>query len=162
MSASAGNLGRNGVKRTRLDPSNPSNQQNGSRKSLLERLHSAEEEKSNPTPSVCPEKPRYVDVTAAFFGKQRRTVQESKAEMLPPTPRPPRPVKQQQLSRPCRPEIQNNDEQRRTAGHESPVVKELKEELAGTSVFLFLKLVCLKALSTSRTDTLLLNRKFRD
>lgn len=139
MFASTGNSGRNGVKRVRLDPLNPSNQQNGSRKSLLERLNSAGQEKSSATASLCPEKPRYIDVTAAFFGKQRRPPQESKGQMLPPSPRPPRPAKQQQPSRPCRPDVQNHDKQRRPAGNESPVAKELRDELAGTSVFFFLQ-----------------------
>lgn len=128
MAAIAGNLGRNGVKRTRLDPLNPSNQQNGSRKSLLERLNSAGEEQSNPTAPVIPEKPRYVDVTAAFFGRERRPMQERKGEMLPPSPRP---VKQQQPPHPYRQEIQNHDKQRQPVGHESPIAKELKDELKG-------------------------------
>lgn len=139
MFANTGNSGRNGVKRARLDPLNSSNRQNGNRKTLLERLNSAGEEKSNAPTTLCPEKPRYIDVTAAFFGKQRRPAQESKGQMLPPSPRPPRPVQQQHPPRPCRQGIQIHDKQCRPISNESPVAKELRDELAGTITFLFLR-----------------------
>lgn len=135
MFANTGNLGRNGVKRARLDPLNPSNQQKGSHKSLLERLNSAGGEKTNAPASVCPDKPRYIDVTAAFFGKQRRPAQESKGQMLPPSPQPPRPIEQQQPSRPQRQETNKHDKQRRPVINELPVAQELRDELAGAIIF---------------------------
>ncbi|KAK7722440.1 hypothetical protein SLS64_000977 [Diaporthe eres] len=132
MFASTGNWGRNGVKRARLDPLGPPNQQKGSRKSLLERLNSAGEEKMSAPASFLPEEPRYVDATAAFFGKQRRPAQESKGQMLPPSPRPPRPAQQQQPPRPCRQEMQNHDKQCQPVINESPVAKDLRNELTGS------------------------------
>lgn len=132
MSANAGNWGRNGVKRVRFEPSKTSNQQqNGGHKGLLERLNSADQDKTAaPAPSA-PEKLRYVDVTAAFFGKQRRPAQEIKGQVLPPQPLLPRPVQQQQPPFQRRKEVADDDKKRRSVPSESPVAKELRDELAG-------------------------------
>ncbi|KAG6359392.1 hypothetical protein INS49_012913 [Diaporthe citri] len=132
MFGSTGNWGRYGVKRVRLDPLDSYNQQNGSRKSLLARLNSAGEEKSNAPATLCPEKPRYIDVTAAFFGKQRRPAQESQGQIPRPSPTSPRLVQQQKPSRPFHQEKQNHDKMRRPVVNESPVAKELRDELAGS------------------------------
>lgn len=162
MSASTAKWGRNGAKRIRLEPSNSSNQQNGSRRSLLERLNSAGGEKAHATPSLCSEEPRYIDVTAAFFGKQRRPAPETKGQMLPPPP-PPRPVQQQQ--QPCQGhlEVEGHDKKHRPVSNESPVAKELRDELAGAIAFLFLH-ACVPwtLIRTSQTDNPLSNRQLRD
>lgn len=137
MFASTANWGRNGAKRVRIEPLNSSKQQSGSHKSLLERLNSAGEEQRNAPSSLCSGEPLYIDATAAFFGKQRRPAQETKGQMLPPPP-PPRPVQEQRPSRQRRQEVQNHDKHHRPVSNESPVAKELRDELAGAIVFLFL------------------------
>lgn len=131
MSANTGDWGRNGVKRVRLEPLKASNQQNDSHKGLLERLDSASQGKTKaPNPPV-PERPQYVDVTAAFFGKQRRAAQEIKSQVPPPQPLLPRPAQRQQPPLQSRQEVRNHDKQHRPVPSESPVAKELREELAG-------------------------------
>jgi len=131
MSANTANWGRNGVKRVRLEPLSTSKQQNVSHKGLLERLNSASQEKTEAPTPPCPEQPQHVDVTAAFFGKQRRPAQEVKTRVPPPQAPLPRPVQQQQPPLQSRQEVRNHDKQLRPAPSESPVAKELRDELAG-------------------------------
>ncbi|KAL1864870.1 hypothetical protein Daus18300_007437 [Diaporthe australafricana] len=122
------NRSHNGGKRVRLDPLNSSNQQNGSHKGLLERLNSDGDEITNPPTATAHTEPRHVDMTAAFFGKQRRPVQQIRDEMAPP---PPRPVQQQPCPRPCRQDVQHHERQRQPVITELQVAKDLREELAG-------------------------------
>lgn len=131
MSTDTGNWSRNGVKRVRFDSLNTANQHDGSHKGLLERLNSADQDKTAKPAPPGPEKPRYVDVTAAFFGKQRRPMQEIKSQVLPPQPLPPRPVQQQQTPFQRHQEPRDDGKKRRSVPNESPVGKELRDELAG-------------------------------
>lgn len=131
MSANTGNWARNGVKRVRLEPMNSSKQQGRNHKGLLERLNSAGQENKKAAAPSCPEKPRYVDVTAAFFGKQRRPAQEIKSQMPPPQPPIPRPVQQHQLPLHSRQQVKSHEAQRRPVPGESPAAKELRDELTG-------------------------------
>lgn len=142
MLANTTNWGRNGVKRVRLDPLDSSNPQNGSHKSLLERLNSAGEEKTSAPASVRPEEPRFMDVTAAFFGKQRLPVQEQeiKGQLPPSMPPPDHPARQQQPPHPRRHETHKHDKQHRPVINQSPVAKELREELEGAVAFLLLRM----------------------
>lgn len=133
MSANTGNWSRNDVKRVRFDSLDISNQQNDGRKGLLERLNSADQDKTAAPAPPGPGKPRYVDMTAAFFGKQRRPLQEIKSQVLPPQPLPPLPVQQQEQSQFKRhQEVGGDDDKnRRSIPNKSPVAKELRDELAG-------------------------------
>lgn len=132
MSANTGNWSRNDVKRVRFDSLDTSNQQNDGRKGLLERLNSADQDKTAAPAPPGPGKPRYVDMTAAFFGKQRRPLQEIKSQVPPPQPLPPLPVQQQEQPQFKRhQEVGGDDKNRRSIPNESPVAKELRDELAG-------------------------------
>ncbi|KAG8168463.1 hypothetical protein KVR01_001212 [Diaporthe batatas] len=131
MSTDTGSWSRNGAKRVRFGSSNNPKQQNGGHKGLLERLNSVDQEQTV-APAPCdPEKPRYVDVTAAFFGKQRRPAQEINSQVLPPQPLPPRPVQQQKAQSQRHQEVGDESKKHRSFANESSVAKELREELAG-------------------------------
>jgi hypothetical protein len=137
MSAVTGNQGRNGIKPVRLEPLKASDRQNGTYKGLLERLHSTSQDQTKAgTPP--PEQPQYVDVTAAFFGKQRRAAQEVESQVPPSQQLSSRPVQQQHAPLQSRQEVRNHDKQRRPVPNESRVAKELRDELTGNvASFLF-------------------------
>lgn len=169
MSANTGNWARNGVKRVRLGPLNTSNQQGGNHKGLLERLNSAGQENRKAVAPSCPEKPRYVDVTAAFFGKQRRPAQEIKSQMPPPQPPIARPVQQHQLPPQDLQEAKSHEKQGRPVSSESPAAKELRDKLTGAVAssyfFFFVLCICFSIMGTAnrtnQTD-FLLNRQCLD
>ncbi|KAK2615250.1 hypothetical protein N8I77_002018 [Diaporthe amygdali] len=125
MYASNTDWGRNGVKRVRLEPVNSSLQQNGSHKSLLERLKSDDGKVSTTHTSLSPEEPQYVDITAAFFGKQRRPAQHSKGQMGPP------PLQQQKRPQPRNQDVQRHETQHKYATIKLAEAKVLRDELAG-------------------------------
>ncbi|ROV99566.1 hypothetical protein VPNG_07700 [Cytospora leucostoma] len=129
MSSNTARWGQNGVKATHINPLRPSSvQQDGGRKGLLHRLKTDTPHKKHVRESddAVQKEPRYVDVTAAFFGRHRRQAPRSQS------PAPPKQVQLHQGPPPLVVQLQQEKPRTSPVAMQAPglpLAIELKSEL---------------------------------